>query len=248
MEQTSADWSFMPALPSFLRPLPPFDSLGTLDSLPVLLDRSLLKPLPPVAGVDASGGQLDQLFDDPIREGLVALDVPPAVHTEETPLAQLLTTMQEYNQEVVEFKDASTRAKNEKKPLDRPPKQDIPLRARGGKQALKLEGDDRLNINKPWTPRNSKARKAARLFVNRLRRRVYAPKALSNAAQLAIRTGKWRRNTSRRLETRAPPERHSVDPLVPTGNSRSEIRIPSPKSPGSSPSKSMVSLDAHATI
>jgi hypothetical protein len=237
MEEAS-DWSFMPALPSFLRPLPPLDSIGTLEPLPILLDRSLLKPLPPIAGVVTSGGQLDQLFDDPVQEGLVALDVPPAPHAEETPLAQLLTTMQGYNQEVVEFKDASTLAKNAKKQLDRPPKQDIPLKARSGKQALKREGDDRLNINKPWSVRNSKVRKAARLFVSRLRRRVYAPKAILNAAQLAIRTGKWRRNTSRRLETRTPQERSSVDPLVPTGNTRSEIHIPSSKLPGSSPSKS----------
>jgi len=219
MEQTS-HWSFMPALPSFLRPLPPLGSIGTLEPLPVPLDRSLLKPLPPLA----SGRRLDQLFDDPVREGLGTLDISPVLHTEEIPLTQLLTTMQEYNLEVLEFKDASKLTKNAKKRRDRPPKQDNPLKAQDGKQVLKRDGDDRLNINKPWTPKNSKAKRAARMFIHRLERR----KTLSTAAQFAIRTGKWRRNTSRGLDKRVPQERRSAGPIVPAGDSGIKIHIPPP--------------------
>lgn len=232
-EQPS-EWSSIPALPSLLRPMPPSGSIGTLEPLPPLLDPSNIKPLPPIVGMDRDGVRLDRFRFHPFQYAPIMSDIPTSLRVVETPVARLLTEMQAYNQKVLDSRDAAALEKNAKKRLACEIKRGAPSQTRAGR---KLGGGGRLNAEKPWNWRNSKLKKGARM----VERRVLTSKAISKAAQFAIRKGKWRRNMLRRLKRHAPQETSPIENLVSTDGSHLEIpeRTMYPiVSTGYSPSKS----------
>lgn len=224
------DCSFISSLPSFLRPLPCTGSLGCLKPLSSFQSSLILDPLPSIADLDVKDGSLIHLIDAGVEQATHIPDVSLVHDGDETPLTRLLLTMQEYNADVLAFKDASYLAAIDPNANNEP--------EHSQSSTPKHEQIPGTEV----VPSIKKAKKHRNLSSKRfIRPQIFALRGVSKAARRAIREGQWRRRRMRQknyAESQVTPPRGNTSTVLVDGNREPhESDVASPNSRSSSPSK-----------
>jgi hypothetical protein len=255
------EWSIMPPLPSWLKPLPSPFPLETLEPLPATIDYSQLRPLPPLNGIPFEPLRSDSfIMGIQQNETTVTLWPEEATKPSMRPLEELLMNLRRYNLILPRPEGSESSpvgdeaASDEEERLQKENSNNCPLIDYHDSD-MKLEKKKRIR-RRHYEKRYARISGKIKKYVTESK-----PGRIAYEARFAMRNGMWKRRIPNPLielpnaSSSVPEAMSSNGDTVPASrqalvdySSPPESRISSPASRGSSPSECLINYEGESKL